>query len=132
LPILGRETREEHSVRAEQTVSEMVVESLARQAQALSEETDRPFANAVAEVLKTPAGRKLAELVDGPHRHQKAAQWQAGLLADRDAQRPTHLREGGGSSYSWLERYVEWAEGKDGGREEYHAYLGEMFASLEG
>ncbi|HEV2745302.1 MAG TPA: hypothetical protein VGV91_19260 [Rubrobacter sp.] len=43
---------------------------------------------------------------------------------------PTCERVGG--RYSWAERYVEWAEGKDGGREEYHAYLGEMFASLQG
>jgi hypothetical protein len=28
--------------------------------------------------------------------------------------------------------YREWTQGKDGGREEYHAFLGERFASLEG
>ena len=119
-------------MRAEQTVSEMVVEVLARQARALSGGSELSFGDALAEVLETPAGRKLGELADGPHRHQKAAEWQAGLIADRDAQRPAHLREGGGSRYSWAERYVEWAEGKDGGHEEYHAYLGEMFASLQG
>ncbi len=64
---------EERSVRAEQTVSEMAVESLARQAEAITDQTDRPFEEAFAEVLKTPAGRKLAELADGPHRHEKAA-----------------------------------------------------------
>jgi hypothetical protein len=32
--------------------------------------------------------------------------------------------------YSWLGRYMEWVEGKDG-REEYHAFVGERFASLE-
>jgi hypothetical protein len=112
----------------------MVVESLVRQAETLSEGTDQPLEEAFAEVLKTPAGRRLAELADGPHRHERAAQWQAGLMADRDARRPGHLRESGvaGSRYSWLERYTQWAEGKDGGREEYHAYLGEMFASMEG
>jgi hypothetical protein len=41
-------------VRAEQTVSEMVVESLARQAEALSEGIDRPLGEAFAEILKTP------------------------------------------------------------------------------
>jgi hypothetical protein len=35
--------REENGVRAEQTVSEMVVESLARQAEALSEESGQSF-----------------------------------------------------------------------------------------
>jgi hypothetical protein len=80
-------------LRAEQTVSEMVVESLARQADALSERTGQPFEGAFTEVLETPAGRKLAELADGPHRHEKAVDWQAGLMADREAQRPVHLRE---------------------------------------
>jgi hypothetical protein len=80
-------------LRAEQTVSEMVVESLARQAEALSERTGHPFEDAFAEVLNTPAGGRLGELADGPHRHEKAAKWQAGLLADREARRPAHLRE---------------------------------------
>jgi len=84
-------------LRAEQTVSEMVVESLARQAEALSERTGHPFEDAFAEVLKTPAGGLLGELADGPHRHEKAAKWQAGLLADREARRPAHLRELGGA-----------------------------------
>ena len=70
-------------MRAKQTVSEMVVEVLARQAEALSERTGRPFKDAFVQVLKTPAGRKLADLADGPHRHERAAQWQADLVADR-------------------------------------------------
>lgn len=81
-------------MRAEQTISEMVVESLARQAEALSERMKWPFEEAFAEVLKTPAGRRLAELADGPHRDEKAAEWQAGLLADREARRPAYLRDG--------------------------------------
>jgi CheY-like chemotaxis protein len=75
-------------VRVEQTVSEMVVEVLARQADALSERTGRPFDDAFAEVLKTSAGRILAELADGPHRHDRAAVWQAELISAREAQRP--------------------------------------------
>ena len=124
-------------MRAEQTVSEMVVEALARQAETLSEGTGQPFEEAFAQVLKTPAGRRLGELADGPHRHEKAAQWQAGLLADREARRPAHLRtsegehEVGDSRLSWLGRYMERVEGTDG-REEYHAQLRERFASLEG
>ena len=85
--------KENYKVRAEQTVSEMVVESLARRAEALSEETGRSFEYAFAEVLKTPAGRRLGELADGLHRHEKAARWQAELLVDREAGRPPHLRE---------------------------------------
>ena len=39
-------------------------------------------------MLKTPARRQLAELAEGPHRHDSAAEWQADLLADREAQKP--------------------------------------------
>ena len=80
-------------MRAEQTVSEMVVEVLARQAEVLSEGEGRPFKDAFVEVLTTPAGRILGGLADGPHRHERAAEWQEGLIADREAQRPT-LRRG--------------------------------------
>lgn len=82
-------------MRAEQTVSEMVVEVLARQAEDISERTKLTFDEAFAEVLKTPAGRQLGELADGAHRHERAARWQAGLLADREAQRPARLRTSG-------------------------------------
>ena len=75
-------------MRAEQTVSEMVVEVLARQAEALSEREGRPFKDAFVEVLTTPAGRLLGELADGSHRHERAAEWQAHLIADRLSQRP--------------------------------------------
>jgi hypothetical protein len=121
----------------EQTVSEMVVESLARQAEALSEGNSKTFADAYAEVLETPAGRQLGELADGPHRHEKAAEWQAGLLADREARRPARLRtsegghEVGEDSLSWLGRYMNRVEGTDG-REEYHSFLRNRFASLGG
>jgi hypothetical protein len=125
-------------VRVEQTVAEMVVEVLTRQAEALSDETGRPLEEASAEVLKTPAGRLLAELTEGPHRHEKAADWQDGLLRDREAQRPARLRSydngrevGEVGRHSWLARYMEWLGGTDG-HEEYHALLRERFASLQG
>jgi hypothetical protein len=70
-------------VRAQQTVSEMVVEVLAHQAEALSEKTGQTLENAFSQVLKTPAGRRLAELADGSHRHEKAGEWQANLIAER-------------------------------------------------
>jgi hypothetical protein len=73
----------------------MVVEVLARQAEALSEETKLSFDEAFAEVLRTPAGRQLGDLADGPHRHERAARWQADLLASREARRPAHLRTSG-------------------------------------
>ena len=81
-------------MRTEQTVAEMAVVALGRQAKALSEETGRALEEAFAQVLKTPAGRLLGELADGPHRHEKAADWQEGLIADRVAHRneEKHLR----------------------------------------
>lgn len=125
-------------MRVEQTVSEMVVEVLARQAEALSGETGRPLEETSAEVLRTPAGRLLGELAEGSHRHEQAADWQDGLLRDREAKRPARLRssENGREAdevgrHSWLAHYMEWLGGTDG-REEYHALLRERFASLQG
>ena len=111
-------------MRAEQTISEMVVESLARQAEALSERTNLPFEDAFAQVLETPAGRRLGELADGPHRHEKAAEWQANLFEEREARRPAHLREldGAMGRYGRLGRHTEWVEGTDA-LAEYHALL---------
>ena len=120
-------------MRAEQTVSEMVVESLARQAEALSERSGQSFEEAFAEVLQTPAGRKLGTLADGPHRHEKAADWQKGLIEEREARRPGHLHAsevGNGAEGGrrlWLGRYMQWVEGSDG-RVEYHAQLREKLA----
>jgi CheY-like chemotaxis protein len=85
-------------LRAEQTVSEMVVEVLARQAEALSEETGRSFEHAFAEVLDTPAGRLLGELAEGPQRHERAALWQARLRAERQAKKPAALLSGEAST----------------------------------
>jgi hypothetical protein len=106
-------------VRTEQSVSEMIVESQGRQAYVLSEGSGRPFEDALVEVLKTPAGHLLAALADGAHRYEKAAQWQAGLLKDRVAQRPARLRssenrhESGKEAYPWLASYMEQVEGTD-------------------
>src|SRR5919112_6280538 len=87
-PRLDSWGRRRTSMRTEQTVSEMVVEVLARQAEALSEREGRPFKDAFVEVLDTTAGRLLTELADGPHRHERAAEWQAHLKADRLSHMP--------------------------------------------
>ena len=72
----------------EQTVSEMAAQVLERQAaKARAHRSGQSLEEALAEVLKNPAGRRLGELADGPHRHQKAAQWQASLIEKRAAQR---------------------------------------------
>ena len=110
-------------MRVEQTVSEMVVEVLARQAEALSGETGRPLEETSAEVLRTPAGRLLGELAEGSHRHEKAADWQDGLLRDREAQRPARLRSsengrgvGEVGRHSWLAHYMEWWGARTGAK----------------
>src|SRR5918997_450143 len=66
-----------------------------------------------AEARGPPAGRNRAAVGDGPHRHERVSEWQAGLVADREAQRPAHLRErvGGQDRHAWLERYMEWVGG---------------------
>jgi hypothetical protein len=77
-------------MRAEQTVSEMVVEVLARQADELASQNDQPFQEVFEEVLKTEAGQQLAQLADGPHRHEQAIYWQASLLFERVSEQAGH------------------------------------------
>jgi hypothetical protein len=77
-------------LRAEQTVSEMVVEVLARQAEELAARTGQPFHEAYEDVLETEAGCQLAELAEGPHRHEKARYWQANLLFERVSEQAGH------------------------------------------
>jgi hypothetical protein len=71
----------------EQTVAQMAAEVLGRQAGAQSGRSGRSYEEAFKDVLNTEAGRQLVELADGPHRHEKAAQWQAGLLEERAEER---------------------------------------------
>jgi hypothetical protein len=71
----------------DQTVSEMALEVLERQAKALAERSGRPLDEALVEVLQTEPGGRLSELAEGPHRNQKASRWQADLLNERVEQR---------------------------------------------
>jgi len=71
----------------EQTVAQMAAEVLGRQAEAQADQSGQSYEEAFKEVLNTEAGRQLVELADGPHRHEKAAQWQAGLLEERAEKR---------------------------------------------
>ena len=71
----------------EQTVSEMALEVLGRQAKALAERSGRPLEETLVEVLKTEPGGQLSELAEGPHRNEKARRWQADLLNERVQQR---------------------------------------------
>jgi hypothetical protein len=107
-------------MRPEQTVSEMAEEVLRRQAKTLVEQTGQSFEAAMEAVSKTAAGRQLIELAEGPHRDERARDWQVGLAREREAQR----------HYYWIEGYMEWLEGKEA-RAEYYTLLEEL-ASLRG
>jgi hypothetical protein len=111
---------ERESMRPEQTVIEMVEEVLRRQAKALVEQTGQSFNAAMEAVSNTDAGRQLVELAEGPHRNQRAREWQEGLAWERAEER----------HYFWIEGYLEWLEGKEA-RGEYYTLLEEL-ASLRG
>ncbi len=71
----------------EQLVSDMVNGVISRQAIVLSERTGEPFGDAIDAVLKTEAGRQLGELRGGPHRDERAEQWQVDLAPKRAKER---------------------------------------------
>jgi hypothetical protein len=108
-------------VQRDQTVFEMAQEVLEHQARAMALQTRQTFEAAMQAVLDTEAGRQLCELRDGPHRDEKAYEWQARLLWVRIEER----------HYSWVEGYMEWLRGKEA-RTEYHALLEEELTSLRG
>jgi hypothetical protein len=74
-------------MKKKQRVAEMADEVLARQARTRAERTEEPFGEALKVVLETEAGRQLEELGEGPHRHERADQWQEGLAWERAEER---------------------------------------------
>jgi cellobiose-specific phosphotransferase system component IIA len=74
-------------VKKRQIVAEMADEVLARQARARAERTGEPFEEALKAVRKTEAGQHLEELREGPHRHEKADQWQEDMVQERTEER---------------------------------------------
>jgi hypothetical protein len=77
----------EQAMKKKQRVVEMAGEVLARQARARAERTGESFEEALEAVRKTEAGRQLEELREGPHRHERADQWQEGLAEERAEER---------------------------------------------
>jgi hypothetical protein len=71
----------------------MAVDVLARQAGDHAKRTGQPFDEALKGVLETEAGRQLGELRDGPHRDEKADQWQKDLVVQRTQERKRELAE---------------------------------------
>ena len=66
-----------------QRVAEMAIDVLARQAGARAQRTGERFEEALKAVLETEAGRQLGELRDGPHRDERAEDWQENLVRER-------------------------------------------------
>src|SRR5918997_1072898 len=77
-----------------QSVSEMATEVLVRQAAARARRTGESLVEALRAVLQTEAGRRLGQLRDGPHRNERAEQWQPNLPRERaEERRLARLRE---------------------------------------
>jgi len=70
-----------------QRVGAMADEVLARQARARAERTGESFEEALEAVRKTEAGRQLEELRKGPHRDERAGEWQEELSRERAEER---------------------------------------------
>jgi hypothetical protein len=125
-------------VQKDQSVSEMAEEALMRQAKALAQRSGQSLEDAREAVADTEAGRKLRDLANGEHRHEKAHDWQASVFWGRAEERVMHHFGSEALScfvaerhYSWVESYMEWLEGKEE-RAHYHALLEEELASLRG
>jgi hypothetical protein len=76
-----------------QRVADMAVDVLARQAGDRAKRTGQPFDEALKGVLETEAGKQLGELRDGPHRDEKAGQWQKDLVQQRTQERKRERAE---------------------------------------
>jgi hypothetical protein len=76
-----------------QRVAEMTLDVLARQAGERADGTGEPFEEALKAVLETEAGRQLRELRDGPHRDEKAQEWQEDLMQQRARERKRERAE---------------------------------------
>ncbi len=71
----------------DQNVSGMVDEVLLRQARARAARTGERIEEALAAVRKTEAGRQLRKLREGPHRDERANDWQGDIVSEREAER---------------------------------------------
>jgi hypothetical protein len=83
-------------MKKKQRVAEMADEVLARQARARVKRTGEPFEEALEAVSETEAGRQLEELREGPHRVERAEEWQDDLRQERAEERreERHSKEG--------------------------------------
>jgi hypothetical protein len=78
-----------------QRVADMAVEVLAQQVGARVRRTGEAFEVALKAVRKTEAGRQLEELSEGPHRDERAREWQEGLAEERAEDRQRRRGQSG-------------------------------------
>jgi hypothetical protein len=83
--------KKEKMLHRDQIVAEMVEEVLARQAKALAHRSGRSLEVASQAVSDTEAGRRLRDLANGEHRHEKAREWQASVFWVRAEERLMRL-----------------------------------------
>ena len=77
-----------------QSITEVATEVLARQAGARAKRTGESLVEALRAILQTEAGRRLGRLREGPHRDEKADEWQPSLPRERaEERRLARLRE---------------------------------------
>ena len=82
-------------MKKKQRVADMADEVLARQARVRAERTGESLEVALKAVRKTEAGRQLEELSEGPHRHERAQEWQEGLAEERVEERQRRRGQSG-------------------------------------
>ena len=78
-----------------QKVGDMADEVLARQARVRAERTGESLEVALKAVRNTEAGQQLEELSEGPHRDERAQEWQEGLVDERAEERQRRRGQSG-------------------------------------
>ena len=105
----------------DQSVSQMAQEVLMRQAKALAQRSGHSLEDAHQAVSDTEAGRRLRDLANGEHRHEKAKDWQASVFWGRVEERFMHRSGSDVRSRLVAERHSSggqgarhrgWSEGK--------------------
>jgi cellobiose-specific phosphotransferase system component IIA len=82
-------------MKKKQRVADMADEVLARQARVRAGRTGESIEEALKAVRNTEAGQQLEELSEGPHRDERAQEWQEGLVDERAEERQRRRGQSG-------------------------------------
>ena len=77
--------------KSHRTVADMADQVLVMQAEARAARTVESYEDALKVVLGTKAGRQLRRLRSGPHRRERADEWQANIAEERAEERADAL-----------------------------------------